>query len=215
MLRYNEDDFYYKLIKMLLDAAASEAEFDAIIKNIPFNEKKWQTYLISSPSCFNYCQQKLITFKSKEEIYLLKHSRMNHHHAELRTYYLYKEWIKKEFEEKSFLPFNDCAYWDPANGSEKPCAYLDGFIYCGFTYALDILYSNSTFELRFFSRDSEKKASDLLCEINSMVVLNMEFRKKGKDHDRDQLFSSGYKTLKEIQERIMGICGSLKRLNSK
>jgi hypothetical protein len=211
MLRHNENDFYYKLIKMLLDTDASETEFDTIIKSVPFDEAIWQTYLISSPHCFDYCQQKLIRKRSEEEIYLLKHSQMNHYHAELRTYYLYKEWMEKEFKDKDyFLPFTDCKYWESANGLEKPCAYLDKFTYHDF--ALDILYSSSGYELNFFSRKPDKEVAELLNEINSRAKLNMEFKKKGEDYGRDQLFSSGYKTMADVKRRIREICGLLKSL---
>jgi hypothetical protein len=214
MLRHNEEDFYYKLVKLLLDTVASEKEFDKIIQNISFDEKTWQTFFISSTHCFDYCQQKLITWKSEGEIYLLKHSRMNHHHAELRTYYLFKEWMDSQGE-NTFLPFAQCGYYDPANGWESPCAYLDGFIYHDFTYAMDILYSGSFYELRFFPRDSEKEARRLLGEINIKAVLKMDLRKKGKDRDRDELFSFGYKTMNEVKKRIVEICRSLEKLDSK
>jgi hypothetical protein len=212
MLRHNDEDFYYRLVKMLLDTASSAVEFDGIIKSIPFDEKKGQTYLIHSSSCFNYCQQKLIALKNKgEEIYLLKHSRMSHHHAELRTYYLYKEWMKEAHKKEAFLPFTNCNYFEPANGSESPCAYLDGFKYHGFPYALDILYSNTSYELRFFSRDPGEKASHFLEEINTRAALGMEIKTKEKNYDRNQLFSSGYKTMAEVKKRIMAICDSLKK----
>jgi hypothetical protein len=213
MLRHNENDFYYKLIKMLLDTAASKSEFDQIIQDTPFDEKIWQTYFISSPHCFDYCQQKLIAWRSEDEIYLLKHSQMNHHHAELRTYYLYKEWIEEAYKKETFLPFTTCKYFDPANSSERPYAYLDEFIYHDFTYALDILYLPSAYELRFFSRDSDEKASNLLKEINNRAVLNMEFKKRSEDYDGGQLVSSGYKTMADVKKRIIEICDSLKRLN--
>jgi hypothetical protein len=218
MLRHNEKDFYYKLIKMLLDTAAAETEFDTIIKSVPFDEAIWQTYLISSPHCFDYSQQKLIRKRSEEEIYLLKHSQMNHHHAELRTYYFYKEWMEKEFEKDSFLPFDHCDYWYPTNGSEKPCAYLelDRFKYYDFHYYLTIVYSNSAYKLRFFYDVLNKEAAGLLNEINSRAALDMvdmEFEKKTEGHGGEELFFSGCKTMVDVKGRILEICGLLKRLN--
>jgi hypothetical protein len=218
MLRHNEKDFYYKLIKMLLDTAAAETEFDTIIKSVPFDEAIWQTYLISSSHCFDYSQQKLIRKRSEEEIYLLKHSQMNHHHAELRTYYFYKEWMEKEFEKGSFLPFDHCVYWDPANGWEKPCAYLelDRFKHYDFPYYLTIVYSNSAYELRFFYDVLNKEATGLLNEINSRAALDMvdmEFEKKTEGHDGGELFFSGSKTMADVKIRIREICDLLKRLN--
>jgi hypothetical protein len=207
MLRHNDYNFFYKLIKLLLDKAASEAELDNIIRYISFDEKNWQTYLINSPHCFNYCQQKRIRWKTDDGIYLLKKSQMNGRHAELRTYYLYKERMKKD----TFLPFNKCGYREPTNTHESPCAYLDGFTdHHGIDYELDILYSGSGYKLEFFSKKSGTEASRFLEEINNQAALGMEF--KDKDHDRDQLSSSGHKTMEEVKERIMAICGSLKKL---
>jgi hypothetical protein len=76
------------------------------------------------------------------------------------------------------------------------------------------MYSDSAYELIFFSRESGKKASRFLQEINNRAALNMKFKKKDKDYDRDQLVSSGYKTMAEVKKRIMAICDSLKKLDS-
>jgi cyclopropane fatty-acyl-phospholipid synthase-like methyltransferase len=67
--------------------------------------------------------------------------------------------------------------------------------------------------LRFFSRDPNKKTSDLLREINRQAALGMEFKKKSEDYDSDQLFSSGHKTMADVKKWIVEICGSLNRLN--
>jgi hypothetical protein len=157
----------------------------------------------------------IVEGSEKGEKFLLKHSYRNHHHAELRTYYLYKEWMEKEFEKNTFLPFTKCNYEDPVGRSEKPYVYLDGFEYHDSTYAMNIFYSSSGYELKIlFSRDSNKKTSDLFCEIDRRRdVLGMEFKKKSEGYDSDLLLFSGYKTMEDVKDRIKEICRFLKTLN--
>ncbi|MDR1898022.1 MAG: DUF262 domain-containing protein, partial [Prevotellaceae bacterium] len=66
MLRYNENDFYYNLLKQFLDLVDTfnpESSMQALINNVTLNEAEWQTYLINSPHCLNYCEQKLVTVR--------------------------------------------------------------------------------------------------------------------------------------------------------
>ncbi|MDR3327416.1 MAG: DUF262 domain-containing protein [Prevotellaceae bacterium] len=206
MIQYNEDDFYYKLIKLLLDRiSVSDGDIadqlDAIIAETQFDENELSTYLIHSPHCFAYCKQKLIKWEQKQ-IYLLKHSRMSHYHAELRTYYLFKEWLEKEPEH--LKPFTGTWYCEVPNSSEQPCAVLNGFDYDGITYALDIVYTDSGYELQFFSRDPASNTESKLGKINAEKNLNMMYNKKHK-----RLIDI-CATMKDAKARILQICRNLR-----
>jgi hypothetical protein len=212
MIRYHEDgDFWYKLIKLLLDSIPSPEgalEFlEKAIKKIKFDENKWQTFFITSPYCFNYCEEKLVRFESTEKIYLLKHSKMSHKHSELRTYYLYKEWIYKEYEKNKsvFAPFKICDYWSSPKSDEKPCAYLDDLKIGEYSYAIDILYSSAGYQLQFFSRQEEGNTKIKLNEINNKASLGMEY-KKGR------MFSRKYLNMEDVKEGIMKVCLSLNKV---
>jgi hypothetical protein len=133
---------------------------------------------------------------------------MSHTHAELRTYYLYKECLEKIYNNNPavFFPFGKPDYWAPAKGSDHPCVYLE-FIHDDHTCVLDVLYSKEGYILQFFIRDLEDSKKDL-DEINNHAGLSMKL----EETPRYQLVSSGYKTMSEVKKRILEICENLKGL---
>jgi hypothetical protein len=208
MLQYHDwGNFYYELLKLLFDTVpSSHGAYDylqKIIDTIPFDEKKVQTYFITSPHCFDYCTQKLVSIKG-EQIYLLQHSRMSHTHAELRTYYLYNEWMQYK---KKFAPFTTYDYYSPTNSSEEPCAYLDRFQYTGYIFAMDIYYIDSAYELQFFSRDDEdgsSKFKKILNDINTQAGLEMELKKTERYN-----LTATCANMQAVEKRILEICNLL------
>jgi hypothetical protein len=210
MLRYGCPEFYYNLLQLLFDRIQSETadnDIKKIVESVKFNEEQWQTFFISIPDCFKYCEQKLITWYD-EFVYLLKHSQMNHHHAELRTYYLWKDWLELKNNKKELDPFTRAWYYDPANSGEDPAAVLEPFLYEEENYFLDILYYKETkYTLRLSIRNPKGNATDLLREINEKACLKMEEKING--------LHLNCETMAEAKAKIEDICNLLKNLPKK
>jgi hypothetical protein len=206
-LRQGNDDFYYTLIKLFLDQIQSvnntNSDIEKIINTVSFDETKWQTFFITIPDCFDYCEQKRITWCSEGEVYLLKKSQMNHRHAELRTYYLWKTWIENNRE--IFEPFKSVGYWNPANSQGQPCAFLDELSYNGERYALEIHYKDYKYQLEFLIREPKGNLIELLDKMNEKA--NLGFLKEEEDY-----YSSKCNTMGEAKNLILNTCESLKKL---
>jgi hypothetical protein len=208
MLRYrknNEGKFYYDLIKsLLLDVVQSPKTADEDIEKkatrVEINDKKWQTFFITTPHCFDYCKQKLIKWDDEQTIYLISKLQMSSKHVELRTYYLWKEWIIKQ--KGQLDPFKSAWYYDR---SEYPCAVLDLFDYEETRFKLDIFFQDGCYQ--FILKSSDNKANDKLLEIKEKLKNSIEI-----EGNNECLEFPSCSTVEKAKKQIEEICELLKQI---
>lgn len=70
----------------------------------------WRKLLVENPDAIGYCENRLIRCWSGERIFLLKHSQLNHTHADLFTYCLFKSELKSLVEQRKFPILESCEY---------------------------------------------------------------------------------------------------------
>jgi hypothetical protein len=207
MLRYvNENDFFYNLIKSLLDdiVQSPETAVEDIknkVKNAKFDDKKWQTFFVTTPHCFDYCKNKIIKYVDEQTIDLISKSQMRSYRAELRTFYLWKEWIEQR--KAQLFPFESAWYYYCNMISEQPCVVLDSFNYEKTSLKLDILFLEGRYQ--FILKSSNDKANDKLLDIKQKLKGEVE-------GDRKSLEFSDCSTIKEAKKRIKEICDLLESL---
>lgn len=115
---------------------------DAALKNRQL--KAWQMFFVRDKYPIEYCQQGFIRFDPEYDIQLLGQSQLNHYHAELRSYALYKNYISKN----EFQPFTDTEYIDVKSRWEDACIVIDGA-----NYKIEIKFSpiNKQYEICFIN----------------------------------------------------------------
>jgi hypothetical protein len=84
-------------------------DLEAIIKRAEV-EDPWRKLLVENPDAIGYCENRLIRWLSAERIFLLKHSQLNHTHADLFTYCLFKGELKSLVEHREFPTLESCEY---------------------------------------------------------------------------------------------------------
>ena len=101
----------------------------------------WRDYFIACPGLFSYCKQGFIKFENESNILLYGESQINHMHAELYTYYLWKVFL--EHQESSFEPFNHIQYNEVKSIDDKACIVMNDFLYKRINYEALIYYCDS------------------------------------------------------------------------
>ncbi|MDD3739236.1 MAG: DUF262 domain-containing protein [Lentimicrobiaceae bacterium] len=113
----------------------------------------WRSRFIQTPRLFNYLGTKRYVRKNSSHGFVLfSGERMSGAHAELYSYSFFLD----NLEGKEFSPFASKANYYFAAGDdseERPCAYIDNWQFNNNKYAIDILYFQNKFKLRFFYRD--------------------------------------------------------------
>lgn len=69
-------------------------QLNNIIKE-PQQIDPWRNALVNCPEAIRFCEKKYIRFENTDKIYLLKKAQMNGYHAELFTFCLYENTLKK------------------------------------------------------------------------------------------------------------------------
>jgi hypothetical protein len=115
---------------------------DAQLENIIDNASDldpWIEAFVSTPDAIGYCQQRMIRWNSENEVYLLQKMQMNGTHAELFTYCLYLNVLRRLYENEELKPLKLYPYQSQVGTEIEPGVSL---IY---EYGEDIL----RFEIEF------------------------------------------------------------------
>ena len=137
------------------------------INNI-YTGTDWRHRFIQTPRLFNYLGAKRYVRKNSNHGFVLfSGERMSGAHAELHSYSFFLD----NLEGKEFAPFASKANYYFAAGDdrdERPCAFIDNWLFDSIKYAIDILYSynQNKFKLRFFYRETGNYSTDLITVLS-------------------------------------------------
>jgi hypothetical protein len=169
----------------------------------------WRDYFIACPDLIEYCRQGFIRLINENNIILLKQSQMNHYHAEMYTYFLWKQYIepRKELFKKSF---EKIAYCDVIGDYEDAHIVLDKFCRDEINYVVNIYYCNNDnlpnpYEIAFRKKGEnlpDKYGNDIK---NILEKLDFEWNGEYKGYfftskDGDALIEKLENLNKEIQK---------------
>lgn len=129
-----------------------------IIKN--YKNKDWRFYFISNPDLINMCEQGFIKFINENDIILLAQSQMNHYHAEMYTYYLWKELLDPKIFEY---------YWSKSY-DEVNCIYMK-FCHNKINYEIDIYWDTKEAEYKicFYKTKGDKEIDNYPQDIQVLL----------------------------------------------
>ncbi len=112
-----------KLWELLEADEPIEEQLNIIVSNATELET-WRKLFVQTPVAIEYCKKRAYRWSNENKIYLMSKSQMNGMHAELFTYCLYNNSIKKQVDDNSLLPFNLCSYQDINVTDIEPCISL-------------------------------------------------------------------------------------------
>ncbi|KAB1154792.1 DUF262 domain-containing protein [Flavobacterium luteum] len=179
-----------------------EKGLKAIVANSLKTVTGWRNKFIKTPSLFNFLGAKqYIRYKSDNEIYLLAGERMSGSHTELFTYSYFLE----NLENKSFPPFNKCAYYAISGEADEPCIYLKDWLFKKSNYELDITYDtvNKKYNLSFFYVKSKTFDTEIVEILSSNDFI------KSSDYEAYDLLLSE----KDLQKSLIKLCNEFQLLN--
>ena len=179
-----------------------EKGLKAIVANSLKTVTGWRNKFIKTPSLFNFLGAKqYIRYKSDNEIYLLAGERMSGSHTELFTYSYFLE----NLENKSFPPFNKCAYYAISGEADEPCIYLKDWLFKKSNYELDITYDtvNKKYNLSFFYIKSKTFDTEIVEILSSNDFI------KSSDYEAYDLLLSE----KDLQKSLIKLCNEFQLLN--
>ena len=173
-------------------------------------EKRYLYTLISNEENIKYSTHFQIRFHSYDEIFLLKMTTIGGTHNELYSYHLYLNYLKDE----AFLPFENSNYYSTRSW-ERPCAFIDKFEYKENNFAIDILYKEERFIVKFFDRNKKEIPQKI---IN--ILDNNGFEKNSdycKEEDTCYLYNENFSLceMKELFESIKEFANNLNILKGK
>ena len=163
----------------------------------------WRDYLITYPELIKYCGQGFIRFVNEQDIILLGSSQMNHYHAEMYTFYLWKE----HFEEEAFQNlFSEKDYYWSKSCEELSCVFLR-FCYNRINYEIDIYWNleKAAYEIHFYKlKGNNKDESDYLLDMQDLLKTTLKF-----DWDTDK-YVIFIKDSNNVKLKIDEICSTIK-----
>ena len=162
----------------------------------------WRDIVIINPGIINYCDQGFFLQKNSENrknepIYLYKHSRISHTHAELFSY----DFFLSELQKNQFAPFEDNPwYYGSTSEEELPCAVLSGCHIKKKKFELDIFGRSKDsgtkyFSLEFIRSDDNTKKVDFPQALQ-VSLENLNYTWVGDGYRLEKLSQKG--TVKAI-----------------
>ncbi len=188
-------------LETLIDNWCNNYKCDTI-----FSEKGYLYTLISNEENIKYSTHLQIRFYSYDEVYLLQMTTIGGTHSELYSYHFYINYLKN----KKFLPFEKSNYYSTRSW-ERPCAFIDKFEYKENNFAMDILYKEKKFIVKFFDRNKKeipRKIIDIL--DNNGFEKNNDYC---KEEDSCYLYDKDF-TLCQMDELFLMIENFSKKLES-
>lgn len=129
------------------DLSKVETTLNELINS--YNAKDWTWYFVKSSAVISYCTQGFIRWEDGNNILLLKTSRVYGKHAELRSYFYFKEEIEGKIGKE---PFNEIIYYSNRMGKyDFPVVRFKNWVNEGQKYRLELTYKsdgNYLFQLR-------------------------------------------------------------------
>ena len=116
----------------------------------------WRDLFIQEPEMFAYCEQGFLHYVNDNRIILLSQSQYNHYHAELYTYFLWKNVLEERI---SMYPlFKEIWYYQVKNSEDEPGICFSDYIHNRINYELSIYYEETEdetggqYELCFYKK---------------------------------------------------------------
>jgi hypothetical protein len=206
-----------KAIKNLLDKLRFDNLNDDLDKVCKSNTKRdWKYELINCPAAINFCAQKLIRYRSDNDVSLLVTTRMAGNHAELFSYCLYQK-IKNEHVD--IAPFIRNGYVNGIGSSKKPFGKY-AFEKNAIKYELHLHYDHRNlnegkrwmphpYELKFFINKEEVLSES---EYDASIVEKLKstgFEWKGQEKTNKKGYWASAETDEELICIFKNICTEL------
>lgn len=102
----------------------------------------WRDYFVANPALIEYCRQGFIKFENKDSILLYGESQSNHLHAEMYTYYLWKEYFEKS--KNKFTSFKSIEYHQVRS--------IEAYPYIRFS---DLTYERKHYEIKIYHCEND------------------------------------------------------------
>lgn len=171
----------------------------------------WRWWFITYPELLKYSDYNETQWrknKRNEEkalTYLLKRRRLNGRHVEIVSYSFYREAVRRcpameddaesEDRSKAFPPFDHFGYYEPTNGVEPPCMYLDITIPkkdgTEIPYRLDVRFEGNSHDaltgdmvFRFFTRETGTSVPNEIVETLTSIGFVLSLNEKLPGYER-------------------------------
>ena len=148
------------LVKLVLDDPRFEAARvqESLYRICEDLTGTWRDLLIDTPDMIGYSLKGFMYFwPDSRYIVLFRGSQMNHYHADLNSYHLWKLTFERRVTE--FSAFPDIRYIEVKRTDEDPYIHLGDYSFNGRLYSMNIFYNISdevgTFWIQFMTQDGE------------------------------------------------------------
>lgn len=118
-------------------------QLDAIIAGAN-DLDSWRAALVRTPAAISYCSQRLIRWNDEDEVYLLQTTQMNGTHAELFSYDLYANRLKKLAADGRLEPLKLMSYYSAIGTDFEPGIPVK-FLYANNWLRFDIEYKRGQY----------------------------------------------------------------------
>ncbi|MDR3047302.1 MAG: DUF262 domain-containing protein [Bacteroidales bacterium] len=193
--------------RLRIDSAESiNKSLESICKD---KTNDWRDYFINEPNLIKYCKQGFIQYyKDDKHILLYNASQSNHLHAEMYSYFLFKQYLEGE----NLPPFK-AIWYNPVKGSEdNACVVLNDYCHDRKYYEIRVYYCAddnlpNPYEIKFSKSKGENKPEAYGDDIKKLLI-NNEF-------EWQEEYSGYYYTFtshKKIIDKVLLLCKSLNDL---
>jgi len=193
------------------DALFNQYDLDKSLTKICENRTNtWRDHLIICPDLIRYCSQGFIRLMNENDIILLGASQMNHWHAEMYTFFLWKQYI--EPQKKKLKIFDDMCYHYVKSSDEGAYISLGSFCYARIYYEANIYYCGNeelpnAYELKLLKSRGESTPDKYNDNIRK-VLKNLHFE-WNEEHNGYYLKCDNsdvlMKRVEQLNEAIQGL----------
>ena len=162
----------------------------------------WRDLFIQEPEMFAYCEQGFLHYVSDNRIILLSQSQYNHYHAELYTYFLWKNVLEERI---SMYPlFKEIWYYQVKNSEDEPGICFSDYIHNRISYELSIYYEETEdetggqYELCFYKKHRSNAHLEDYPDDMAAILEEAGFYW----NDENEYFHCLFKSSTELLERI-------------